>query len=681
MLTDLYIHRLIGEYEALNFRASAVLEIAEDTPDAHPNLIQQAARMVSLHHLQRITRLNQQLGFNLRNRPDILSDIVHDNQSNIERTARFLDQDQPDPTHTDDEITLVAILLLILANLRAMRHINAEIISRTDDDPVKHAYLTVLHDLLTDDQCAQTQFQINRVDPERLTELRISQLLQQAQQASQQAASIIETQRNRQQLDIDDLIAESLATTCPTVPWFARTRFPIRTLDDNELAAAADGLRVFNKKLSDAGLKALADGDQFTAHAAHVIAQQAKEAFQSRFADRVTPCPDDGPHGPDLSQRRYQRMLQPTDQLEQATAHIRHTAVANSQSRATYDLTIATLAIMAHTAALRWHFPKFAHPKPNQTHQPTEHASVSWIHENVIGQTIASSPQPSSDKMLRHWTRAYRTLDEISQSPDVVAAVEEIRPRISNPNVASPLNHSLDVAFPSEFGVTVTHAPDQMTHDWIITYQYQGAVYDKRIGDPYDHPIEPFHAQRHALDLLEQSHRNVQQVSDDCNNHLQNLAVITYELAAANLHWIPPDALRNVINAAFLKIQRTSAIHHIIEDLAGDRPAAAAHLKATYHPGSEILDDDQAAAIIKAARDAGVEEPDITEICHRLNIRPQFMADLNVPSHTAVARPEARQIVIDILHLAPKNNRAAHTAAREMGWTLHDLDIFPDHQH
>ena len=38
-------------------------------------------------------------------------------------------------------------------------------------------------------------------------------------------------------------------------------------------------------------------------------------------------------------------------------------------------------------------------------------------------------------------------------------------------------------------------------------------------------------------------------------------------------------------------------------------------------------------------------------------------------------------LTIDILHLAPKNNRAAHTAAREMGWTLHDLDIFPDHQH
>ena len=68
MLTDLYIYHQIGEYEALNFRVSAVLEIAEQATDTHPDLIQHAARLVFLH-LQRIARLNQQLAFNLRNCP------------------------------------------------------------------------------------------------------------------------------------------------------------------------------------------------------------------------------------------------------------------------------------------------------------------------------------------------------------------------------------------------------------------------------------------------------------------------------------------------------------------------------------------------------------------------------------------------------------------------------------
>ena len=203
MLTDIYIHRMIAEYETINFRASAVLDIADQTTNVNPDLIRQAAHMVSMYHVQRIARLSQQLAFNLRNQPVLLSEISDNNSHNIERTSQFisdiLDQKQPEPTaHTNDEITTVAIALLILANLQAMRHINTEIISRTDDDPLKSVYQTVLHELLADDRSAMSQFLHHHVSPDRTTELGIDQLLQQARQASGQAASIIENQKARQ---------------------------------------------------------------------------------------------------------------------------------------------------------------------------------------------------------------------------------------------------------------------------------------------------------------------------------------------------------------------------------------------------------------------------------------------------------------------------------------------------
>ena len=86
-----------------------------------------------------------------------------------------------------------------------------------------------------------------------------------------------------------------------------------------------------------------------------------------------------------------------------------------------------------------------------------------------------------------------------------------------------------------------------MTHDWVVTYQYQGAVYDKRIGDslrpPHRAVPRPAPRPRPARTITP---KRATKCPDDCNNHLENLAVIAYELAAADMHWLPPDALRNV---------------------------------------------------------------------------------------------------------------------------------------
>ena len=78
---------------------------------------------------------------------------------------------------------------------------------------------------------------------------------------------------------------------------------------------------------------------------------------------------------------------------------------------------------------------------------------------------------------------------------------------------------------------------------------------------------------------------------------------------------------------------------------------------------------DQTTAIVNAARNAGVNETAINELCHRIHVKPDLQESLEVPQNFHVNRDDATHVVNLILALGPLSFNAAETAAREMGWT------------
>ena len=156
-------------------------------------------------------------------------------------------------------------------------------------------------------------------------------------------------------------------------------------------------------------------------------------------------------------------------------------------------------------------------------------------------------------------------------------------------------------------------------------------------------------------------------------HHLEHMAILAHEMAATGLQSVPENALTNAVETAFQHIPRSTAIHRIIDDLAGQRPTAAAHLKAVHHPGSQMLTDEQTAAIVGAARAAGVHEISLNEMCHRLQTTPALQHELGIPQTFHVNREHAEHVVKLILDLSFTTYEAASTAAQEMGWTLAEL--------
>ena len=75
---------------------------------------------------------------------------------------------------------------------------------------------------------------------------------------------------------------------------------------------------------------------------------------------------------------------------------------------------------------------------------------------------------------------------------------------------------------------------------------------------------------------------------------------------------------------------RTVAVHSVIEVLTGGRPSASRYLKHAYQSGSYFVHPHHCAAIIEAARAAGVPPPAVTEMCHRLGLTDEAMTELGV---------------------------------------------------
>ena len=78
--------------------------------------------------------------------------------------------------------------------------------------------------------------------------------------------------------------------------------------------------------------------------------------------------------------------------------------------------------------------------------------------------------------------------------------------------------------------------------------------------------------------------------------------------------------LRIPLSRMFELTGRTAAVHAVIDVLTGEGTSAVRYLKDVYHSGSYFLQPHECQAIVEAAKNAGVPDPAITEMCHRLGL-------------------------------------------------------------
>ena len=156
------------------------------------------------------------------------------------------------------------------------------------------------------------------------------------------------------------------------------------------------------------------------------------------------------------------------------------------------------------------------------------------------------------------------------------------------------------------------------------------------------------------------------------------MAVIAYELAAAGLQNSAGRPFSEAINEAFNNIPSSVGLHRVIDSLAMGRPAAAAYLKAAWHSGAYMFDDESAAEVIEALRSAGFNDVVLRETCRRLEISDEVQIRMGLPLTFQPPIEDAARVVGLISGLSDNADEAAAIAAEEMGWTLPELLAYSD---
>ena len=157
-------------------------------------------------------------------------------------------------------------------------------------------------------------------------------------------------------------------------------------------------------------------------------------------------------------------------------------------------------------------------------------------------------------------------------------------------------------------------------------------------------------------------------IDPEFKDNVRDLVARTRELASWGLHDTPEPMFRMALSRMFELTGRTAAVHAVIDVLTGDRPSASRYLKDVYHSGSYFLQPHECQAVVEAAKDAGVPDPAITEMCHRLGLTDETMFELGVLQSYQVAEDTARDAVAMIYALGRLGGEAAEEAARQLGY-------------
>ena len=331
----------------------------------------------------------------------------------------------------------------------------------------------------------------------------------------------------------------------------------------------------------------------------------------------------------------------------------------------------AAAALRGHSAALNNLFSRMRKHPEEETAAAI--ASAVWVHENVMREALNIEPPDRAAKATT-WHISQQTLDQLdaARTPEC-QEIARLRPRRLSPSLSSPLMADEVTAetgtnrYHGEYGTQVTQVEGTPPEEWIFQYQYQGAIHAKQLGEPYDHEIDELAVMQHMEDIEHLAVGRLGLMNPEFKHDVLGLAARTREMASWGLHTTPEPMLRMALSSMFELTGRTAAVHAVIDVLTGEGTSAARYLKDVYHSGSYFLQPHECQAIVEAAKNAGVPEPAITEMCHRLGLTDETMFELGVPQSYQVPEQRARDAVTMIYNLGRLGGDAAEEAACQPG--------------
>ena len=619
----------LADYEALIYRAQAAVDY-DDQTGIDRNVLRQSLTMLLDDDIGRISRTQARLSHRLAGRQGRVARLNHHAETGMARILarpKAVEITEPDSpiNHTTDEAVAVARMLSPILSLQAMQQIEERIIDRPRHDTTWAGYADALLNLHDQSLSCQRRLDDNPLPAKRMAQLGARHLRQQSDQARQLSAKIARRYHGQTRWRTTSPKEGFNQLGRQLLPSEAEAELPNRTLSPAEMQTICRAATTVINAIIEL-IDRWAAAERWDAvHSGTMVARQYGQPTLSRAGKLNQDTFDADAPEEVIDMEAAAAELEQTMQPITASAKGRLTAENWTESQAdAHRCHAAAAALHGHTAALTALMSRIAAHRNDDAGSAI--AAAIWVNEDVIRRALDLEP-PDDAESAAIWAAAQAALEELDAGETTAAqAVAALRPRRLSPALRSLLmaEEVAEVTRDSRYRVTgdtrINQVDDTPPEEWILEYQYQGALHAKLLGEPYDHNIAYLVVMEHMEYVERLAYGYTTWMELEFRNDLRDIAARTRELAASGLQSTPDALFRMAISHVFELTERTQAVHAVIDALTGNRPTASNYLKNVHHSGSQFLDPDQCAAIVEAARAAGVPPTDVTELCNRLGL-------------------------------------------------------------
>ena len=290
-------------------------------------------------------------------------------------------------------------------------------------------------------------------------------------------------------------------------------------------------------------------------------------------------------------------------------------------------------AAAGNAAALRYHAERIEDgslsPKERQGH-----VVASWVNCENLEHFLGYRPEENqavqqAQEALDAMWQNYYAIDVLRPYRVTDAARELGESRVTEAHGRLMENREEEVAYLIE---------DASTSRWLMSYQYQAAIYIKTAQEPYQHPIDRNTAIDHANHLMTVVEEDAHHLSDD-DDEVQDIrkALVrqhctAVQMAEACLHTVSEDRARDLYNMVWNYTQDHGALRAVAQAVTGNQPMAMEKLLEAYTPPMPLLTREQGTKAVNAAKRAGADENALREMCLRLDMDPETQGISSKPA-------------------------------------------------
>lgn len=664
----------LAEYEALIHRTRATVDFDDDT-GTDQTVLHQALNMLIYEERERISRTRARLSHRLAEHQKLLVQLSHYTKNTIEHIVAGTTGIEPIrlenwQRHTLDDAVAVARMIFHIANLSAIRQMEGEIIGRKPSDEARYGYIEALLNLLDQTKTSSRCLYASPLTPERTQQLGVKTLADQSEQAVQQSELIAERYRGQslRRLETEEMTERIISRALPTE---CAVKLPSRQMSEIEMLVICEAAIQALSTMADLSKQWAATGQWEAVQSVNLVAGH----YSERVADKAykTEPPDEDEPGYrvnlDLDQaiEEIERVSGRMDQHPEGQPNA-YREIWNDQMTSTRRKFTAATALAGHTKALGYLLSRIVNCTEDEL--ATAISSATWVNENVMRETIKMEP-PNDPESMTIWNEAQHALEELDRGDTPASrAIKRLQPLRLSPALASPLmadeveDATRSNSHTGQYGSTITQVAGVPPEEWIFQYQYQGALQAKLLGEPYDHGIDLATVLDHMEDV-ERLASTMRTFDADLRDDVRDIAARTRELATYQLHTIPVDLFDVAVTRMVELTGRTTAVHAVIDAMTNSRPSASRYIKNVHHSGSHFLRPHEYAAIIQTAKNTGIPRPAITELCHRLGLTEETMAEFNISQYYQVPEETAIKAAAVICMVSME---AGEEAARQLGW-------------